>query len=157
MAGQEALGLLSPLEREVLQVIQDEFPLARRPFLQVAGCLGRGEEEVIEAVRGLKERGVIRRIGASFNSERLGLATTLVAMKVPLERLEEVAQVVSSYPEVTHNYQRDHQYNLWFTIVALDQSRIEEILDQVKQKTGISEIYSLPAMRRFKIRVKFDL
>lgn len=157
MAEQAVPGALSQLEREVLQVIQEEFPLVGRPFLDVATRLGRQEEEVIETVKGLKERGVIRRIGASFNSERLGLATTLVAMKVPPERLEEIAQAVSSYPEVTHNYQRDHRYNLWFTIVALNQARLEAILDQVRQETGISDIYSLPAMRRFKIRVKFDL
>lgn len=148
---------LSSLEKEVLNAIQEEFPLARRPFLEVAKRLGREEGEVVETVKSLRQRGVIRRIGASFDSELLGLASTLVAMKVPEERMEEAAAVVNAFPEVTHNYQRDHKYNLWFTIVAGNQARIEAILDEIRRKTGSVEIHSLPALRRFKIRVKFNL
>lgn len=157
MAGRSASGDLSSLEKEILNMIQDGFPLTRRPFAELAIRLGRGEEEVMQVVKDLKERGIIRRIGASFDSQRLSLASTLVAMKVPPERIEEVAAVVNSYPEVTHDYQRDHEYSLWFTLIAPDQGRIEEIIEEIKRKTGVQEIYSLPTQRRFKIRVKFDL
>jgi len=148
---------LSHLERDVLNAIQEDFPLVKRPFAELAVRLGRAEEEILGVARELRQKGIIRRIGASFDSGRLNLASTLVAMKVPPERLEEVASVVSSYPEVTHNYQRDHPYNLWFAIVAASQARLEAILEEIEDKTGISEVYSLPARRRFKIRVKFEL
>jgi len=148
---------LSHLEREVLNAIQEDFPLVKRPFRELAARLGRTEEEILGVVRELKQKGIIRRIGASFDSGRLNLASTLVAMKVPPERLEEVASVVSSYPEVTHNYQRDHRYNLWFAVIAARQARLDAILQEIKEKTGILEVYSLPARRRFKIRVKFEL
>jgi DNA-binding Lrp family transcriptional regulator len=157
MEGQVTAPPLSPAEKEILNAIQEGLPLTRRPFLEVATALGRKEDEVIQVVKALKDKGVIRRIGASFDSHRLGLASTLVAMKVPPQRLEEVAGLVSSYPEVTHNYQRDHHYNLWFALVARDKARIESILDELRHDTGISEMYPLPTLRRFKIRVRFDL
>lgn len=146
---------ISPFEAKLLNMIQEDFPLERRPYLEMARTLGCSEDELIKIVLSLKDRGIIREIGAVFDLEKIGIHSSLVAMKVPLARLDEVAALVGSFPEVTHNYSRAHEFNLWFTPVAGSSDRIDLLLDEIARTTGIKEIYSLPAIRRFKIRVKF--
>ena len=111
----------------------------------------------MDCVLGLRENGVIRRIGAIFDSNRLGYRSTLCAIAVPPQRVEEVAALISGYPNVTHNYQREARYNVWFTLIAPSAGRIAEILAEIADHTGIDDILDLPAIRLFKIRVDFDL
>jgi hypothetical protein len=92
-----------------------------------------------------------------FDSKKLGYHSTLVAMRVPPEKIEETARIVSSYNGVTHNYEREDKFNLWFTLIAESKEKIEEIIAEIRQKTGISDILNLPAIRLYKIKVNFDL
>jgi DNA-binding Lrp family transcriptional regulator len=147
---------LDELDRRLLNIIQTEFPIDPRPFRALGERLGTSESEALARVGALAQAGVIRKIGPSFDTSRLRHVSTLVAARVPAERLEEVAEIVSSFPEVTHNYGRDHEYNLWFTLVARDGDAIRRTLDLIEQKTGISDMHSLPAERMFKIRVNFE-
>jgi len=147
---------LSDLERRVLSAIQASFPVAERPFATLGEQLGATEAEILACVRHLKDEGVIRRMGAIFDSAQLGYRSTLCAIAVPEDRLDEVGALISAYPNVTHNYQREDRYNIWFTLIAPSQERIEEILAQIAERTGIDDILNLPATRLFKIRVDFD-
>jgi DNA-binding Lrp family transcriptional regulator len=123
----------------------------------VGAELGISGDEVIERVRRLKENGIIRRIGAVFESRALGYTSTLCAARVPEEKVRAFADVVNSYPGVTHNYRRSNEYNVWFTFIASDRDALEKALDEIRKKTGVTDILSLKAVRTFKINATFEL
>jgi DNA-binding Lrp family transcriptional regulator len=148
---------LTETERRLLNAMQQGFLPVPEPFKEVAARLGWTEEEVLSELRRLKEAGVIRRLGAIIDSRKIGYTGTLCAMRVPEERIPEAAAVINSFPEVTHNYVREHDYNVWFTILAPSEERIGEIISSIKEQTGITAFLNLPARRIFKIRVNFDL
>jgi len=140
----------------ILNEIQRKFPVTHRPFLALGRKLGMKEKEVLERVQKLKEAGIIRRIGASFSAGSVGFRSTLCAAKVPPERIEDFAAVVNSYPGVTHNYEREGDYNIWFTLIAPSRKRIEEILAEISRRTGVKKILNLPATKTIKIAVDFN-
>ena len=115
------------------------------------------EGEVLERVRRLRQSGVIRRIGATFEPERLGYVSTLVACRVPPAQVDDFAAIVNRYPEVTHNYEREHEYNVWFALIAPSEERIAEILAEIRAESGIEACYSAPQERRYKIRVHLEV
>jgi siroheme decarboxylase len=148
-----------PLDREdrlILNEIQRNFPITHRPYLALARKLGLREKEVLERVEKLREKGVIRRLGASFGARAMGFTSTLCAARVPQEKIEEFVSVVNAYPGVTHNYERDGEYNVWFTLIAPSRRRVDQILARISRKTGIKGILNLPAARIFKIAVDFN-
>ncbi len=147
---------LDSLDKKILNRIQTGFPVEERPFLAIGNELGIEEEEALKRVIRLKKDGIIRRIGASFDSRRLGFDSTLVAMKVPEERVDEVVLLINGYKEVTHNYLRDNDYNIWFTLIAPSGERIKEIIEEISSKSRISEIRNLPTTRFFKVNVDFN-
>ena len=138
-------------------MIQGDFPVAEQPYEVLAGQLGCSSQEVLDAVTRLHGRGVIRRLGAIFDSRSLGYASTLVAGRIPPERLDEVAAIVSELPGVTHNYRREHARNLWFTLTARSDDELSKIIDEIRQRTAIPDFQSLPALTVYKIRVDFPL
>lgn len=157
MPGGSAANGLTQVDREILNIIQTRFPRTSRPFASVGSLLGLSEEEVLSRVAALKESGVVRRIGGIFDSQKLGFTSTLVALKVEEDKIEEVAALVSAYPGVTHNYQREHEFNVWFTLVTASQEEQERILDQVMGLPGVVKLRNLPALDLFKIGVNFDM
>lgn len=148
---------MDSLDKDILNEIQSDFPLVQRPYRELGKRLGLSEEEVLERVRRLKETGVIRRIGGNFHSNRLNFTSTLCAAKVPEEKLELFVDTVNAYPGVTHNYLRNHPYNVWFTFIAEDMEFIESALSAIAKKSGVQEILNLPAVRVFKIKVDFEV
>jgi DNA-binding Lrp family transcriptional regulator len=148
---------LEELDKAILNLIQSSFPITPRPYAAVGESLGLSEEEVVARVQRMVQAGVIRRIGANFNSRRLGYTSTLCAAQVPPDRIDQFIQVVNQYPGVTHNYLRRHRLNIWFTLIAESTERITEILAEIEKLSGIAEIYSFPAKQIFKIQVDFVL
>jgi len=148
---------MDDLDKRILTAIQSDLPVAERPFDAVAARLGVGAGEVVDRVGRLLAGGVIRRLGPVFDSRRLGYVSTLVAAKVPADRLEEVAETVNRLPGVTHNYARGGAYNLWFTLTERSQAALDRTLERLRGETGIADIHSLPAVAVYKIRVHFDL
>jgi DNA-binding Lrp family transcriptional regulator len=148
---------LDDLDRAILNEIQSHFPLVPRPYEEMARRVGTSEAEVLARVRALHDAGIIRRIGANFTSRKLGYTSTLVAAKVPPEVLETFVRLVNRYPGVTHNYLRRHRYNVWFTLIAESESRLVEILAEIRELSGVSDILSLPAKEIFKIKVDFPM
>ena len=149
--------ILDDTDRSILNRIQTRFPITLRPFKTIAEDLGLTEDDVIKRVRKLKEKGVIRRIGGNFVPEKVGFVSTLCAARVPEDAIDRFAAVVNRYSGVTHNYQRDHEVNIWFTFIAPSMEEIRANLDQIARETGVDEILNLPATRVFKIKAKFDL
>ena len=148
---------LDELDRAILNQIQSDFPIDPEPYAVTGARLGLSETEVLNRVQRLVDLGVIRRIGANFNSRLLGYTSTLCAAAVPPEQIENFIRLVNRYTGVTHNYLRRHRLNIWFTLIAPSQVRLEEIIQEIRTESGISEIYSFPAKRIFKIQVDFAL
>ena len=148
---------MDDLDRAILNEIQSHFPLMPRPYAEIGRRVGASETEVLWRVQALHNTGVIRRIGANFTSRRLGYTSTLVAARVPPEDLEGFVGLVNRYPGVTHNYLRKHRYNVWFTLIAESEARLAEILEEIRESSGITELLSLPAKEIFKIKVDFPM
>lgn len=153
----ERIYKLDRTDRTILNEIQSHFPLRTRPYREVSERLGLTEKEVIFRVDRMAQGGIIRRIGANFNSRKLGFTSTLCAARVPVERISEFVEKVNQYPGVTHNYEREGDFNIWFTFIAESQEMIESSLKEIKNNTGIEELISLPALNIFKIRVDFEV
>jgi DNA-binding Lrp family transcriptional regulator len=149
--------MMDDLDRLILNEIQSDFPLTDRPYLTVGEKLGIGEDEVVRRVQSLKKSGIIRRIGANFDSRKIGFTSTLCAARVPGEKLEEFVAKVNSYPGVTHNYLRQHAMNVWFTLIAPSEERIGEVLAEIEEATGVRGIMNLPAEKMYKIQVDFNV
>ena len=147
---------MDDIDRLLLNTIQSDFPIRERPFDTLGQRLGISGDEALNRVRALVEAGMIRKVGASFDTRRLGHVSALVAAKVRPDRLEEAARIVSEYPEVTHNYGRDFEYNLWFTLVCETLDRLDSVIAEIAFRAGIESIHKLPAQRTFKIKVDFE-
>jgi len=148
---------MDAIDRKLLNLIQEDFPLTAEPFAEVAGRLGIGEAEALDRVGRLKEEGIIRRIGAVFDLRKLGFVSTLCAARVPEEKVAAFVGAVNGCPGVTHNYRREHQYNIWFTLIAPGEEELSALLADIKEKTGITDVLSLRAVRTFKINARFEM
>jgi DNA-binding Lrp family transcriptional regulator len=144
-------------DRAILNIIQTEFPVEKEPFDFLGRAVGISEDEALDRVRKLKERGIIRRIGAVFDTKKMGFASTLCAARVPDGKVKEFVDTVNAYSGVTHNYRRSHEYNIWFTFIAPSVEDIKRSLDEISRKTGVDDILNMPVRRRFKIDASFDL
>jgi len=144
------------LDRRLLDIIQSSFPLEPRPYAVLGKELGIAEDEALERVRRLKKQRLIRRMGANFQSAKLGFRSTLCAAKVPEEKMEEFIQDVNRHPGVTHNYLRKHEYNIWFTVIGPSWDAVCDLLAKITERTGIA-IVNLPAERLYKIKVDFQM
>lgn len=148
---------MDALDRKLLTLIQKNFPVVPRPYAAIGEQLGISEDEVISRLGDLQASGILRRLGAIVNSRKIDFYSTLCAMKVPEDRVAEVAAVINRYPGVTHNYLREGEYNLWFTLICPSTGEAQRIIAQIKEETGIREMLNLPAVRLFKVEVNFDL
>jgi len=151
----DTVPVLTALEKCLLNEYQRGFPLTPAPFANIAAQLGVSEDEVIRTLESLQRRGYISRVGPVFTPQRAG-ASTLAALAVPEDRLESVANLVSGFIEVNHNYQRDHDWNLWFVVTAVDQQRVDRVLREIETITGLS-VLNLPLERAFYIDLGFPL
>ena len=128
------------LEFRLLNDYQHDFPLVAAPFAAMAAALGVSETDVLATLARLQERGVVSRVGAVVRPRSIG-ASTLAALAVPEGELERVAQMVSAYPEVNHNYQREHHYNLWFVVAAPDELALQRVLREIEERSGCRVLY----------------
>ena len=143
------------LERRIVDRYQDGLPLAPRPFAAIAEALGATEAEVIAALERLDRQGALSRIGAVVPPNRVG-ASTLAAMAVPAERLEAVADLVSRHEAVNHNYEREHDFNLWFVVAAGSREAVEAALREINAATGL-EVLDLPLEEAYHIDLGFKV
>lgn len=148
---------MDDIDRRILNRIQKAFPVCAEPFKVIGAEIGIGEKEVLERIRRLKADGIIRRIGAVFDPRKLGFVSTLCAARVPEGGIRDFVDVVNRYSGVTHNYRRNHDYNIWFTFIAESPEALERALAEIRARTGVSEIIHMPAKRTFKINATFEL
>ena len=143
--------------KAILNTIQVDFPIDARPYRVLARQLGVTEEMLRDRIQQMKEKSLIRRIGGNFSPDRLGYFSTLCAAQVAADKIDLFTRTVNAYPGVTHNYMRDHLFNIWFTFIAPSRELIQARLDEISRKTGVDPILNLPATRVFKISANFKL
>jgi DNA-binding Lrp family transcriptional regulator len=148
------------LDRSLLQLLQDDFPLVPDPWENLGKELGISGSEVLERVRYLRSSGILKGICPILESRKAGIgASTLIALKIPPEKISRMAVVINEFSQVSHNYQRDNIYNLWFTVGAADREELESVLRTIRARCGLNDtdMIELPAKRRFKIDVRFPV
>ena len=148
--------MLDALDRRIINNLQGGFPICEFPFAEAAFTLGLDEEELMERIERLLEEGVLSRFAPMFNAEKMGGAVTLAAMTVPDSRFDDVAELVNAHDEVAHNYARDHDLNMWFVISSDDPARIDQVISQIQQQTGIV-VVNMPKTEEFYIGLRFEL
>jgi DNA-binding Lrp family transcriptional regulator len=151
------MASMGELDKELLNEIQWTFPLVTRPFDAIAKKFNVDPEIVKEHLNSLKKAGVLRQLSAIFDTRKLGYTSSLVAMEIESDQLEYVASQINRHPGVSHNYERDHQFNLWFTLAVPPGSDLKTEIDKFNVLKGIKKVRMLPTLQLFKIGVKLDM
>lgn len=149
---------MDDLDKKVLSALQHDFPLSQEPYKAIAEKVGAGVEEVFRRVRTLIDTGAIRRLGASLDSRKLGYKSTLAAVRVADDKADTASAAISAYPEVTHSYLRNSEFNIWFTLVAANEARIADILKEIRLQLSLDadDILNLPVENLFKLDARFN-
>ena len=145
----------SALEKRLLNDFQHDLSLSATPFADMADKLGVSEDEILNSISKLQDDGVISRVGPVFTPNRIGVST-LAAMSIPENELECVARIISAFPEVNHNYERDHEYNLWFVVTASSEEHLDIVLYEIEQHAEYP-LMSLPMLEDYFIDLGFKL
>jgi DNA-binding Lrp family transcriptional regulator len=150
---------MDEIDRRILRELQHDFPLSERPYEVIAERLQLPAEQLWTRVQRMLDEGIIRRMGASFDSKKLGFSSTLAAVSVEPELVDRAAEVIGQFPEVTHNYLRDDAFNIWFTLIAADQERIESVLEEIRTTLSLEKtaVLNLPVKRLFKLDARFEV
>ena len=148
---------IDPLDKQLLNDIQWTFPLSDRPYLEIAIKHGLSEEDVMRRISLMKRSGLIRQINAIFDTRKLGYKSALVAFAVEKKKLDSVAQEVNKHPGVSHNYERDHEFNMWFTLAVPPDGDLKKDLEQMASLEGVIKFRLLPTLKLYKIGVKLDM
>ncbi|MEA1961058.1 MAG: AsnC family transcriptional regulator [Bacillota bacterium] len=147
---------MTEVDRLILNEIQDNFPLSAQPYQDIASRIGIDESEVIYRIGELKDKGIIRRIGGILDSRSLGFFSTLCATRVPEDQLNKVGEKINQLPGVTHNYVRDFEWNMWFTLTTESKEEALSLIQALEQELQI-QIKNMPAKKVYKIKVSFDM
>lgn len=147
--------MLDTLDRAIINELQGGFPLCEFPFAEIAGRLGTQEGELITRIQRLLDNGILSRFGPMYHAERLGGGLTLAAMAIPPDDFERVVEQVNAFPEVAHNYQRDHRLNMWFVLATETPQRIDEVISEIEKVTGC-KVLNVPKEEEFFIGLRFE-
>jgi DNA-binding Lrp family transcriptional regulator len=142
-------------EQRLLNNFQHDFPLTPRPYAELGKQLGISEDKVIKLLAELQAQGAISRVGPVFMPNRVGVST-LAAMAVPVQELEAVAAIINDYPEVNHNYEREHEFNLWFVLTAPEAQHLQQVIDSIEFETGY-QVMNLPMLEDYFIDLGFTI
>ena len=144
---------MDALDRKIINALQGGFPIAERPYAEAAAQLEMDEADLIARLEALLEQGVLSRFGPLYDAERMGGGLTLAAMAVPEERFEEVAEIVNAFPEVAHNYRREHRFNMWFVVATETPDRVEGVLAEIEAATGLP-VLNLPKTEEYFLELR---
>lgn len=148
---------LSTIERRILDCVQTDIPLASRPFRILSRRLNIGEKEFIEKLKALKDKVVIRSFSIGLNHARLGFRSTLVGLRVSDDKVESIARAITRYPEVTHCFLREGDYNLWSVFIYSRKERLNGFLNRFAKRVGRGNILNLPTKKKFKLRTRLKV
>lgn len=148
---------MNDMQKEIMNHIQEGISIKERPYKDLSNKIGISEEEIVNQIKDMKEKGYIRRFGAITDINMMGISSTLVGLMVDEEYMESVARKIAEFEGVTHNYERKDDFNLWFTLMEKDSEEIERKLDIISNFQGVKECINLPAVKKYKTKVVFKL
>jgi len=147
---------MDAVDRAIVNDLQNGFPISERPYAEVAARLGLTEDDLMRRLDALLENGTLTRFGPMYHAERLGGELTLAAMKIPAADFERVTQIVNAFPEVAHNYAREHEFNMWFVLATETPERIGEVVAEIERATGY-RVYNMPKLEEFYVGLRFTV
>jgi DNA-binding Lrp family transcriptional regulator len=146
---------MDEIDKHLINTLQHGFPICASPYLQVAAQLGLTEQALLDRLKALLDNGTLTRFGPLYNAERMGGALTLAAVKAPEQRYEEVTTIINSFTEVAHNYARSHELNMWFVLATETPEQIQQTLNSIAQKTGLT-VYNMPKITEYFVNLKLE-
>ena len=146
---------MDDVDKQIINHLQDGFPVCESPYQVVADQLGLTETDLIERITVLLDSGVLSRFGPLYHAEQMGGALTLAAVKAPQQQFEQVTEIINAFPEVAHNYQRNHELNMWFVIATDMTKRLTEVIKEIEQQTGLS-VYNMPKINEYFVGLKLE-
>lgn len=147
---------MDALDRRIINELQGDFPVCERPFMEAAERLGSTESELITRIGCMLDDGLVTRFGPMFHAEHMGGALSLCAMRVPEERFDAVADSVNALPEVAHNYQREHEMNMWFVLATETPAALQDAIGKIETRTGL-KVYNMPKLEEFYVGLRFEV
>ena len=147
---------MDELDRKIINDLQTGFPLTEQPYAEVAARLGIEESELLSRLQQLLDNKTLSRFGPMYDAQKLGGAFSLVAMQVPEQDFDKVAEVVNSYAEVAHNYQRDHEFNMWYVLATETPQQIDQVNSDIEQRTGL-KVFNMPKLTEYYIGLKLPV
>jgi len=146
---------MDEIDRLIINTLQEGFPICDAPYQQVALQLGLTEQELINRLQALLDNGTLSRFGPLYHAERMGGALTLAAVKAPVERFDEITDIINTFPEVAHNYARSHALNMWFVIATETPEQITDTITAIEQQTGLA-VYNMPKINEYFVGLKLE-
>lgn len=146
---------MDEIDRTIINTLQGELPVCERPFLEAAGRIGIGEDELLARIQNLLDTKVLTRVGPLFQIERMGGAFTLAALSAPKDQYDDIAAKVNALPQIAHNYERTHDLNMWFVIATETPDEIQTVIERIEQDTGC-KVYNFPKSREFFVEMKLQ-
>lgn len=146
---------MDDIDKLIVNQLQKGFPICESPYRQVAGQIGITEDQLLSRLQTLLDDGVLSRFGPMYHAEQMGGALTLAALKVPEERFDEVAEIVNGFPEVAHNYARNHTLNMWFVLATERPEQVESAIEQIERQTGL-QVYNMPKIREYYVGLQLE-
>ena len=146
---------MDQLDRNIINRLQEGFPVCDQPYAGIARELAIEEDMLIERLSKLLACGQLSRFGPMFNVEKMGGAYSLVAMKVPDSRFDEITAIVNRFPEVAHNYKRNHVFNLWFVLATDSPGQLDSVLEKIRNETGLA-VYDMPKVKEYRLGTRFQ-
>jgi DNA-binding Lrp family transcriptional regulator len=143
------------IDKKIINALQGGFPICESPYQLIASNLGLTETNLIERIELLLESGLISRFAPLYHAEKMGGALTLAAVKVPKENIDSIAEIINAFPEVAHNYQRNHALNMWFVIATDHPKRISEVIKAIEAQTGLV-VYNMPKIKEYFVGLKLE-
>lgn len=146
---------MDQLDRSIINRLQQGFPICHAPYKRVAEQLGIDETELLHRLQALLADGVLSRFGPMYHAERMGGALTLAALKVPEQRFEEVSEIVNRFPEVAHNYARNHALNMWFVLATEKPEQVQTVIEAIERQTGLT-VYNMPKIKEYYVGLQLE-
>lgn len=147
---------MDELDRIIINDLQTDFPLTEQPYAEVAARLSIEESELLSRLQQLLDNKTLSRFGPMYDAQKLGGAFSLVAMHVPEQDFDKVAEVVNSYAEVAHNYQRDHKFNMWYVLATETPQQIDQVNSDIEQRTGL-KVFNMPKLTEYYIGLQLPV
>ncbi|MFA5627247.1 MAG: AsnC family transcriptional regulator [Thiohalomonadaceae bacterium] len=145
---------MDEIDRAIINTLQDGFPICAYPFAVVATQLGITEDDLLQRLKTMQEKKIMTRFGPLFHAERLGGAISLVAMRIAEKDFDTVAEQVNAHSEVAHNYQREHEFNMWFVLATATEQQLQDALQSIERKTGYP-VYNMPKLEEYYLKLRF--